>query len=58
MLKVDNSIVIVVYKEWMKQVCMSYISIHIDPASSSGGCTLGSLVRIAIVIPHWTQPAK
>ena len=29
MLKVDNSIVIVVHKEWMKQVCMSYISIHI-----------------------------
>ena len=29
MLKVDNSIVIVVYKEWMKQVCMSYISMFI-----------------------------
>ena len=28
-LKVDNSIVIVVYKEWMKLVYMSYISIHI-----------------------------
>ena len=29
-----------------------------DPASSSGGCTLRSLVHIPIVIPHWTELAK